>query len=100
MEKNNVYEVIKDFNDLTDFNIVNQKDRILTIYDIHTDDTFEVSVMDWLEKIYTYYTEELPEWSKVKFDFDSYDYEFSVYYYEKLLKILHAIEEEKNLRSD
>lgn len=97
--KIDVYEIIEDFNELCDFRITSQKGRMITIYDLQLEEEFTVSVIEWLERIHDYYYNELPQRSEITLDFTNrdYDYEFSVYYYETLLEIVHAVEKERTL---
>jgi hypothetical protein len=94
-----IYEIIKDFNELCDFEIVNQKDRVLTIKDLQLENQFDITILEWLERIYDYYNVELPSRQDIKLDFDNYDYEFMVYYYKTLLEIIESVEKERKLNA-
>jgi len=97
--KNEIYQVIEDFNELCDYKILSQEDRNLLIEDLQLEEQFNVSVMEWLEKIYVYYTDELRDRSGVSFDFGTFDYEFLVYYYKTLLDVVKTIEIERGVIS-
>ena len=94
-----VYEIIEDFNELLEYKLIHQKDRMLTIYDLQVKEEFTIKVIDWLEKIYDYYTIELTDMNDVHLDFDDedFDFEFLIYYYKTLLEIVYAVQKEKTL---
>jgi hypothetical protein len=91
--------VINDFNELCDFKVVNQKDRVLTIKDLQLETQFDISILEWLERIYDYYNVELPSRQEISLNFDNYDYEFMVFYYKTLLEIIEAVEKERKLNA-
>jgi hypothetical protein len=89
-------KVINDFNKLCDFEIVYQEDNNLCIKDLQLWDIgepqnlFVVEIIEWLERIYTYYIDEVP--NEMSFTFKFYDYQELKDYYNKVLEIIECIE--------
>jgi hypothetical protein len=94
-----VMKVINDFNELCDFKIVDQKNRTLMIKDLQLETQFDISILEWLERIYDYYNVELPSRQEISLNFDNYDHEFMVFYYKTLLEIIEAVEKERKLNA-
>jgi hypothetical protein len=87
-----VMEVINDFNRLCDYETVHQKDNLIYIKDLQLDNQItEHEVIDWMEKIYTYYIEEIPDY--INFKFSLVKKEEIKDYYNKILNIIECIEE-------
>jgi hypothetical protein len=92
-----VMEVIHDFNRLCDFEIVYQEGKMLCIKDLQLweisepQNLFVIEIIDWLERIYTYYIDEVP--NEINFRFNLYDYKELKDYYNKVLEVIDCIEE-------
>jgi hypothetical protein len=90
-----VYSIIEDFNDLCEYEIIEQNDRSLKIKDLQCDMIIETSVLEWLEKIYDYYTTEILDQKDLWYD--KHDLEWLIYYYDSVLETVKAIKKEKEL---
>jgi len=90
-----VMKVINDFNQLCDFEIVYQEGNNLCIKDLQLwevgepQNLFITEVGEWLERIYTYYIDEIN--SNINFDLKFYGYTELKDYYKNILEIIDCI---------
>ena len=88
------HEIINDFNDLCEYAIVEKNESKLCIKDLQLNEFIETTTLEWLEKIYDYYTVEV--FNQNDLWIDKNDLEWLEYYYSRVLETVRAIRKEKD----
>ena len=93
--KEETRDYIIEWNSDRDFELLFNKGNTLYIKDLQLEEILEVLVMEWLEKIWEYYTIEAREYFPQSFN--TFEKKELIWYYENIIRLINIIENEREI---